>query len=189
MDDFTTWLSAVTEPETVDVVESSAGYKNDLFKDVLPALERRDIKFFSRLTPEQQDEIEPWQLMRWCVSVPNSLQKSYLMNVNESLNIDFGYLAEKKSIGKKGHKELMWMLLAICGEGRGYVNRKYIKPSRRAMKNVLEIAVLDIFPNYNDDELELFFKINTKAQLIELFKDNGHTDAEIKILFKGYDKD
>ena len=91
--DMSSWVSEFFElnPDAVKVEETKEKkgkeYKNDLFKDVIPALDRRDKKFYSKLNEEQQKDISIWTLTRWMSStvrdtdlrqVPRGVKKNKL---------------------------------------------------------------------------------------------------------------
>lgn len=173
------WVSEFFElnPDAVKVEETKEKkgkeYKNDLFKDVIPALDRRDKKFYSKLNEEQQKDISIWTLTRWMSSTVRDTGLQ-LSNVNDIVNIHSKFLTK--------HKELQWMLLAISGTGRPE-RHEWIAPPRGVKKNKLEELILTYFPFLRNDELELFLKLNTIEDLEQFFKDNGFDDKTIKDLF------
>ena len=117
------WLSGFREMNPDAVVEEEVkvkAYKNDLFKDVLPALDRGDKKFYSRLNDEQKKDIAIWPLTRWMSSTASGAADR-LYTVNEVVNKDSNLFSAKKSenaLETNKHKELQWMLLAMSGSGK-----------------------------------------------------------------------
>lgn len=183
------WLAGFHElnPETteVDTASDAKSYKLDLFKQVLPAIDRRDKFYYRKLRYEEQASIEPWILMRWMTSAASDKdQIHYLLSINDFVNNNFNCLVEKKTRGIVGHKELQWMLLTLCGTGKS-THRKFMKPPRGVVKNRLEEALLTFFPRMKDSDLELLLAINTEDDLKEFFINNGYDDKTIKELFKG----
>jgi len=187
------WRNSFFElnPDAVPAEEEvkTKAYKNDLFGDVLPALDRRDIKYYSRLTEEQRKDIHIWPLTRWMSSVANnSADRLYTVNaiVNKNSNL-FSSSKSENSLGSNRHKELQWMLLAICGSGK---REKHIWPGapKGVTKNPLEIAILSFYPLMKDDDLEMLLRINTRDDLESFFRDCGYDDKMIKELFKGETK-
>ena len=170
--------------EDYEIEKGRETYKLDLFKTILPAIDKQDKKFYSKLSKEEQDSIEPWILMRWLTSAEfDKDQPHYLLTVNDFVNNNFSVLAPKKSQGLDGHKELQWMLLTLCGSLKSS-KRKFIKPGKGATKNRLEETLLDFFPLLKNDELELLLKINTAQDIERFLKDNGYDDKTIKEIFK-----
>lgn len=159
-------------------VEKKKGkeYKNDLFGVVIPALDRRNKKFFSTLNEEQQKDISIWTLTRWMSSQRNN-SAIQICNVNALVN------SRSKFLNK--HKELQWMLLAMTGSGKPE-KHDWVAPPRGVKKNKIEEVILQYFPLLNDEELELFQQLNTVEDLEQFFKDNGFDDKTIKdLLSKG----
>lgn len=163
---------AVKEEE---VKKKGKEYKNDLFKDVIPALDRRDKKYYSRLNDEQKKDISMWTLTRWMSSTVRETDLQ-LSNVNVVVNTKAKFLAK--------HKELEWMLLAVSGTGRPE-RHEWIAPPKGVKKNKIEEIILQYFPSLRDEELDLFLKLNDTADLEEFFRDNGFDDKTIKELLKG----
>lgn len=183
------WLSGFSKlnPNTIESDDPKKAYSLNLFKEVLPALDRKDKFYYRKLTQEAKDSIEPWILMRWMVSPKSDkAQVHCLLSVNDLVNSNFSTLSPQKTLGKPGHKELQWMLLTLCGTGK-FIERKFISPGKGAVKNKLESELLVHYPNLKDDDLELLLKINTKEDLIEFFKSNAYDDKTIKDLMKSYE--
>lgn len=147
-------------------------YKNDLFKDVIPALDRRDKHFYSTLTDEQKKDISIWILTRWMSSTVRDADLQ-LSNVNSICNIHTNTLSK--------HKELQWMLLAVSGTGRPE-RHVWVAPPRGMKKNKIEELILEYFPGYRDYELDLFRQINDRHSLSQFLKDNGLEDKTIEDL-------
>jgi len=162
------------------VIEIEAGkkgkeYKNDLFGVVLPALDRRNKKFYSKLTEEQQKDISIWTLTRWMSHTSRDTELQ-LCNVNYVANINSKFLTK--------HKELQWMLLSMTGSGKP-IKHEWIPAPKGIKKNKLEEALSNHFPLLRIQELELLLKLNTKEDLELFFKENGYDDKTIKELLKG----
>lgn len=175
------WVSEFFElnPDAVKVeevkVKKGKEYKNNLFKDIIPALDRRDKKYYSRLNEEQQKDISTWTLTRWMSSIARNTAIQ-LSNVNMVVNTSSKFISK--------HKELQWMLLAISGTGKSE-HHEWIIPPRGLQKNKIEEIILQYFPSLNSDELELFLQINDVLAIEEFLKDNGIDDKSIRELFKG----
>lgn len=183
------WLNGFFElnPSAVTVEEvKTKAYKNDLFGDILPALDRRDIKYYSTLNAEQKKDVSIWTLTRWMSSIANGAEDQ-LYTVNEVVNKDSNIFSSRKSenaLETNRHKELQWMLLAISGTGK---REKHIWPGapKGVRKSALVEALLTFYPSLKDDDIELLLQINTQQDLEKFFKENGYDDKSIKELFKG----
>lgn len=183
------WLSGFVElnPDTAEVDAPKKAYALDLFREVLPALDRKDKFYYRKLTQEAKDSIEPWILMRWMASAESDKEQiHYLLSVNDLVNNNFSTLSPQKTLGKPGHKELQWMLLTLCGTGK-FTKRKFLKPGKGAIKNKLEAELLIHYPHLRYNDLELLLKMNTKEDLTEFFKSNAYDDKTIKDLLKSYE--
>src|SRR5574337_808047 len=87
--DLDSWLTEFHRLNPVEIEEETKStkeeHKLDLFKTVLPALDRRDINFYNKLTPEQQKDIGVWVLTRWMSSTANNVIDQ-IYTVNEVVN-------------------------------------------------------------------------------------------------------
>jgi len=187
------WLDEfhALNPSTIQQVEDTGkkAFKNDLFGDILPALDRRDIKYYSMLTDEQKKDISIWTLTRWMSSIERGAEDQ-IITVNTIVNensLALGSQKSENSFGSNSHKELEWMLLAITGTGK---REKHVWPAapKGIKKNPVEEALLKINPMLKDDELELLQQINSREELERYFKDNAFDDKTIKEIFKGETK-
>lgn len=174
------WLTefnslAKTE-DTVEYVDDKKKHKLDLFKQVLPALDRRDYGFYGRCTKDEQSSLSPWLLMRW-MSAPasSSDMPHYLLSVNDLVNNNFSCMSPRKTLNLQGHEELQWMLLCLCGTNRN-VRRKFISPPKGVIKNKLEAQLSEFFPNLRTYEFDLLMSLNTVDDIKEFLKENGIDD-------------
>jgi hypothetical protein len=181
------WLDGFYDlnPDAIDAEEEKAkAYENDMFRELLPALDRCDKTFFNKRTQEQQKEIEKsmWILMRFMSSSKN-LPEHHLMMVNDLVNTNFNLFVRKAQTNKDGHPLLQWMLLALCGSGRNQFHEKVPSP-KGLKKNRVEEAILEHYPLLKDEDLELLLKINSNEDLADFFRQNGYDDKTIKELLK-----
>lgn len=140
---------------------------------MLSALDRGDLNYYKNMTPEQKKEFSPWLAMRWASSCKGDFSEYYLLMVNDIVNHHFSDL--------NAHPELQWKLLAVCGAGKAQYH-EWVKPPSKKGKNKIQTALAKLFPNMKPDELELFEKIHTKAELKQIFKDAAYNDKEIKAI-------
>ena len=147
--------------------------KLDMFKQVLPAIDTFDKKFYSGLSDDQKKEFSPWIVMRGASSCQQN-PEHYLIMVNDVVNANFSVLT--------GHPELQWMLLSICGVGTRQFH-PFIKPPRKKGKNKIQEELSKIFPKLKADELELMEKIHSDAELVGIFTSAGYPDDAITEIF------
>ena len=144
--------------------------KLDLFKEILPALDCGNTKFYSKLDDTQKKEISPYVLMRWLSSSKN-YPEHYLIMVNDIVNNNFTNLYK--------FPELQWMLLSICGIGRKDFHQ-WVKPGRKRGQNKVQEEIAKLYPHYSKTELVLIEKIHSKDEIKQLFVDHGMSDSEIE---------
>lgn len=161
-------------PDAVNAEEEKPKKKAStlMLVDELSAMDLRNMNFYKNLSDEHKKEINLWTLMRYMSSSQNSSEHHILM-VNDLVNCNFNLVRK--------HPELQWKLLALCGTGKKQFH-KWLGVPKGIKKNKLEDAVLQHKPFLNDDELEIFMKINTTDDLIVFFKDYGYDDKTISEL-------
>lgn len=144
-------------------------------KPVLEAIDTRDLGFYDTLTEEEKKAFSPWILMRY-VSSASSHSEYYLMMTNELVNVDFSVIVK--------HPKLAWKLLATCGSGQK-VFHPWIAPAKKSKKkNDLKGKLQELNQRWNEQELDIFIKINDNKELREYLLDHGLEDSEIKELLK-----
>lgn len=147
--------------------------KLDMFRQVLPAIDNMNKKFYSKLSADERKEFVPWLVMRGASACQDN-PEHYLLMVNDVVNTDFSTLTK--------HPELQWMLLAVCGIGCKQYH-PFIKPPRKKGKNKIQEALGKVFPKLKADELALLEKIHTSEELTAIFANDGYEDKEIKEIF------
>lgn len=156
-----------------------ADRKLDMFKDVLPNIDKRNKKFYGILTEEQAKEFSPWLVQRWVSSVegdPDFIEH-YLIMTNELSNVGFG------DISLKDHKELHWLSLQIVGVGRTQ-RHAFIAPPKGAKKTKLREWLAEQFVGYSDQEIELWIILNGIEGVKDLAEQCNLGHKEIESLVK-----
>jgi hypothetical protein len=141
-------------------------------KNEMRAIDTKDRAWYKSLTKEEREKYDKqlWIQMRWASSVKGSNAASFLMLVNEFANLDFNTL--------KKHPQLQLQLLQIAGTGKTEYH-EWIAPGKGATKDKFAAWVASEFPEYNDEELELFMQTNTKADFYDRLEQAGMTPKEI----------
>lgn len=145
--------------------------KLDMFKQILPALDRRDKHFYASLSDDEKKEFVPYVAMRFMSSVAKHSAIEQLIMVNELVNHEFN------TIGK--HPELQWQLLALSGLGKSQFH-SWIAPPRKVAKSKFQQVLLDQYPHYKSDEITLLDNLMTDDEKLEFLIGYGYTDKEIK---------
>jgi hypothetical protein len=139
------------------------------------AFDSKDRMFYRELTDEERKKFSNFLMIRWGSSVQGSaeLQQYYLMSCNENLNKHFFDLAR--------YPELQWLAATTVSPGMGAFRHDWIKQKKREGSSNKAVKFLrQIYPEYNQDELELLARINDTADLKKLAKAHGWDDKRIK---------
>jgi len=156
-------------------------FKIDMFKELLPALDRRDFKFYANLTDEQKKSFAGIVAMRYLsvVSDKNLKLCEYHINmVNEAANRHFWNSEMQK------HKELQYLTLAVSGIGEKQHHQWIKGPVTRKKKNKIMQLLSEFYPTANDAELQMFFDMNKEEDIIGIAKRLGYQDEQIRDLKK-----
>jgi hypothetical protein len=152
--------------------------KLDIFQEVLPAVDRRNMDFWNKMTDEQKKEFSPWLIQRWVSSVDGSpeVQEYFIQAINERVNINMKEL--------KNHPELSWMLLASCGIRKAY-RRSWIGASKGIKKDKISDFIAELYPSAGEQEIELMRVINNEEELKQVAEQMNLNRSEIKEVFGG----
>lgn len=135
---------------------------------VLGALDKKDMKFWDRCTPEQQKKIAPFLLNRYMSIVKGSaeLHAYYLMATNQRVNVNYFALSK--------HPKLVWQLLCTVSPGMGNQSHQWIGNKKKKSSNTdIRKRLAELYPNYKEDELDLLASITTASELKQLAEASG----------------
>jgi broad specificity phosphatase PhoE len=152
--------------------------KLDMFREVIPAIDRRNMNFWTDLSDEQKKELSPWLVQRWASSAEAQAewQEYFIQATNERVNMHMADLSK--------HPELLWMLLASTGAKKGF-RRSWLGASKRAKKDHIMEFLGELYPNAGEQELELLREINDEAELKQIAEQMNLKTSEIKEVFGG----
>jgi hypothetical protein len=139
------------------------------------SFDTKDRMFYRELTDEERKKFSNFLMIRWGSSVQGSteLQQYYLLSCNENLNKHFFDLAK--------YPELQWLSATTVSPGMGSFRHDWIKQKKRESSNNKAVKFLrQVYPTYNEDELELLAKINTTEDIKNLAREHGWDDRRIK---------
>ena len=150
--------------------------------DVLPAIDRKDRDWWSRLNPSQKDKFPSWLYMRYAASVQGDpdLSRYYLMAINETVNKRFNTL--------RNHQQLQYLLMTAASPGMGSQRHGWIPPTKRGKMDKKVKLLNQIFPQAKPDEVEALAMINDDIDIIRELEDRGWSDKDIKAAMKGKDE-
>jgi hypothetical protein len=148
--------------------------------DVLNAIDKRDLDFYSRLTVEEQKSYTPLVLMRYMSSLTDQHPHTAyaVMATNDITNIGFWTLSK--------HPELQHKLLCLAGLG-GKTYRPWISATNKK-SNKIQTWLQEQYPQLNSDEIEIIIKNHTQDSWSEFLKSSGISDAEVKDLIAAWKK-
>lgn len=149
----------------------SKQYANSLF-DVMTAIDTNNLGYYDSLPESKKKELEKnlWLMMKYCSAVDKPTQaESYLILTHKIVNVNFGKMQD--------HPGLIWKLMAMCGGG----NKQYHylpDVAKRGKKDRRHEVLMDIFPEYRQDEIELIINTTDRETLIEWCLEYGHENAD-----------
>lgn len=161
-------------------MSSKKSYKLDL-KVVLNALDRKDRDFYTNLSEEEKKAYVPLVIMRYMSSLTDQspLNLYAVMATNDLVNIGFWALSK--------HPELQHHLLCMTGVG-GKQYRPWITPSKKRSSGKINEFILNIFPEMNEDELNIFKSGMDTESWTNFVKSSGANDKETKELIEAWKK-
>ena len=139
-------------------------YKLDLFNEVLPAIDKRDFGFFSRLTEEQKKAFSAIVALRAMSGSPNINKDmcEYAIFAANEANKDFW----NPQIAR--HPELQFLILASMGIGNRIAHEWIKGPTNKKNNNKVTEVLRLYYPLVNSDEMQMFIDINSIESLIEI---------------------
>lgn len=146
----------------------------DLFNSVLPNLDVGNFDYYNSLTDAQKKEFSAFIVMKFMSAVRNEKDvPHYLIAVNKVVNRDFWELSE--------YKDLQYLLLTLCGIGS---KKRHYFPGKQLADTALFKFLKECYPFMKADEVQMFLDINEPDDIIELAKDFGLQDNELKKIKK-----
>jgi hypothetical protein len=133
--------------------------------------------FYDDLTEEERKKFSPFLMIRYGATVSGSaeLQAYYLMSCNERLNRNFF------DISTAQHKKLQWLLATTVSPDMGSQRHYWLAAKKRdSNSNKIEKFLRVIYPLAKDSDIALMAQLNDRAELRELARDRGWTEAQIK---------
>ena len=151
-------------------------YKLDMFKTVLPALDKRDKSFYANLTDEEKKGYAAVVLMRAMSSLGDqNTQAAYaVLMVNDLVNIGFWSLAK--------HPELQHLLMCLGGSGSKQYHPWVPVKGKSSKTKLIDAFMTELNPGINDDELDLLRANHDANSIKRLAQDAGKSESEIKAL-------
>lgn len=149
-------------------------------KEEMRAIDQRDRAWWASLTEEEQKKVSIFVLMRYTSAVQTKspdIEYHYLALTNELVNKHYNILRREPQLQHK--------LLQCVGLGSTQFH-PWIPPSkqRKGKSGKLKKWLQEIYPIYNDDELDLLVSTNDVQIFKDLAEEMGMDKKQIKELFK-----
>jgi hypothetical protein len=148
--------------------------------EALKAIDKKDYKYYARLSPEDKKSFAPFLLMQWLstVSGKGMLQEYYLLGTNLYAN---KYLTEMHK-----HPELQWLMLCSASPDMGVQRHVWTPVLKKAIQNLDEVPKKADIKKYVEavygkgvkDAEEMFTKYCKMAILAELYPTMKQADIE-----------
>ena len=157
-----------------------SNYKLDMFNEVLPAIDRRDMEFYDRLDDDQRKGFAPPVVLRFASALQSDgpLAEHYIWLTNERANIDFFNIWE--------HPELQFRLMASCGVGRSQRHKWIALPQKKRKADKVTEFISRYWPDANDAELDILLKQFTDESFEEFVQSSGCTPEDEKEVMEAY---
>ena len=155
---------------------SEKKYKLDLFNKVLPAIDKRDFSFYSRLSDEEKKGFSPIVALRAmsCAKDYNKETCEYIIQAANEANKDFWNSQLTK------HPELQYLILSSMGLGMK-IDRQWIKgPTGKSINSKIMDVLRRYYPTASQKELQMFIDMNDVDSLIEVGKMVGLQKEDMK---------
>ena len=122
--------------------------------------DRKVRTFYDDLTAEEKKKFSNYLMIRWGSAVDGSrdLQEFYVISTNERLNKHFFDLGR--------HPKLQWLLATTVSPDIGTPRHPWIAPRKKeAGLSAKRKALMEIFPHYKDDEIDVMAEITTQKEI------------------------
>jgi hypothetical protein len=130
--------------------------------------DRKDRTFYDNLTAEERKKFSNFLMIRWGSAVEGSrdLQEFYVISCNERFNKHFF------DLGK--HPKLQWLLATTVSPDLGTPRHPWIAPKKKeAGLSAKRKALMEIFPTYKSDEIDVMAQIVTQKEIDAYHKSAG----------------
>jgi hypothetical protein len=131
-------------------------------------LDRKNRGFYDSLTDEERKKFSNFLMIRWGSSVQGGveLQGYYLQSCNHYLN--------KRFFDINRHPKLQWLCATAVSPGLGDQRHGWIAPKKKEPgASGIRKQLIELYPHYRDDEIELMSQLNTKKDIDAYLKQAG----------------
>ena len=149
-------------------------------KEEMRAIDHRDRGWWDSLTEEEKKKVSIFVLMRYTSAVQTKnpdIEYHHLALTNELVNKHYNIIRHEPQLQHK--------LLQCVGIGSTQFH-PWIQPSKQKKGKAGKLMkwLQELYPVYNDDELELLVSTNDTQDFKDLAEELGMDKKQIKELFK-----
>ena len=123
-------------------------------------LDVKNRDFYDELDSDERKKFSTFLMLRWGSAVEGSreLQEYYVQSCNHYLNKNFF------DIGR--HPKLQWLCATAVSPGLGTPRHPWIALKKKeAGLGAKRKALMEIYPTYKDDEIDVMAKITTQKEI------------------------
>lgn len=131
-------------------------------------LDLKNREFYDELSDDERKKFSNYLMIRWASGVQGitELQEYYLISTNLRLNKNFF------DINK--HPKLQWLCATSVSPGMGQQKHEWISQQKKDKPDPMRKQLMDLFPTYKKDEIDLLTAITTKDEFKKYLRDLGN---------------
>jgi hypothetical protein len=136
-------------------------------------LDRKNRGFYDELTVEERKKFSTFLMLRWASAIEGSqeLQEYYVQSTNHYLNRHFFAMSR--------HPKLQWLMATAASPGMGTPRHVWIAPKKKESgASARRRRLLEIFPHYRDDEIDVMMTVVSDADLDEHDRQMGRDNKK-----------
>ena len=136
-------------------------------------LDRKNRGFYDELTVEERKKFSTFLMLRWGSAIEGSqeLQEYYVQSTNHYLNRHFFAMSR--------HPKLQWLMATAARPGMGTPRHVWIAPKKKESgASARRRRLLEIFPHYRDDEIDVMMTVVSDADLDEHDRQMGRDNKK-----------
>jgi hypothetical protein len=143
--------------------------------EMLPAIDRKDFGWYSRLPAERKKIWSSWLTLRYASTVSGKNEGDALLNTNEFVNKYYNDLLH--------HPDLKWRLFCLASSGKTEQHFWIKGPNNVKKKDKVAAFLSDVYPAMKAEDIALMRQINTDKELKQIAIDLAYSEKEVRDIF------